>query len=286
MKRFILFLLLSCLLCAPLGARSQVFVNAEKPADWAERETLRVTFFKVGEGDAMLLECGGESMLMDGGPDKFRADLKQAIMETRGLTHVRYLFSTHPHDDHISGLYRLMSYGLTADEFLSPFKQSMSNELQKKAVKAAQKAEIPYRQIVDGDTLSLGGAQLTVLRWDEGGSINELSAMSRVVFKDTALLLCADVPGLGQKHFLETSGDALRATLVKAPHHGIQAFVKEFLDAVDPEYVVITNYTTGTKGIDTQLKSRNLPYTHTGHGSVVCETDGVDWYISQERGVF
>ncbi len=285
MKRLLIaFFLLLCLLIAPASA--EVFVSADKPADLDSRELLRVTFFKVGEGDAMLIECGGEVMIMDGGPDKFRADLKTAIMETRGLTHVKYIFSTHPHDDHISGLYRLMSYGVTADEFLSPFKQSMSNDLQKKAVKAMKKAEIPYRQIADGDTLLLGDAVLTVMRWDKGGSINELSAMSRIEFKDTSILLCADVTGLGQKYFLEAKGDALKSTLVKAPHHGIQAFVKEFLNAVDPEYVVITNYTTGTKGIDTQLKSRDLPYIHTGHGSVVCETDGTDWYILQERGVF
>ncbi len=284
MKRFLLLLLIACLICAP--ACAQVYVGVDKPADWAERELLRVTFFKVGEGDAMLIECGGETMLMDGGPDKYREDLRRAIMDSRGLTHVKYIFSTHPHDDHISGLYRLMDYGLTADEFLSPFKQSMSNDLQKKAVKAAEKAGVPYRQVLDGDTLTLGGAQITVMRWDKGGSINDLSAMTRIAFRDTSALLCADVPGLGQRYFLGAYGDALRSTLVKAPHHGIQAFVKEFLSAVDPEYVVITNYASGTKGINTQLKGRSIPYAFTGAGTVVCETDGADWYVTQERGVF
>ena len=70
--RGICVLLVSVLLggwCFPAAA--QVY-EQEMPADWQEKDIPRITAFAVGEGAALLLQCGGESMMMDGAPKPFR----------------------------------------------------------------------------------------------------------------------------------------------------------------------------------------------------------------------
>ena len=283
MKKFLLVLLL---LMLPIAALAQVFVDTPVPEDWAGKDTLTLTVFKTGESDCMLLENQGEAMMMDGGANKWREDLRTAL-ESRGISHLKYIVSTHPHDDHIDGLYRLMQYGFTADEFLSPFKETFNHELHARTARQAAKAGIPYRQLFHGDELQFGNALITMYRWDEGSSINDKSGMFRVEFGDASVLLCADITGLAQRFMLEAvPAEDLKADIVKAPHHGLTAMVTEYLDAVDPEFLFITNYKDATKAMVNQANYRQIPFMHSGSGTITLVTDGTDWYVTQQLKTF
>ena len=218
-KKLLVILLILCLL--PAAALADVHVEETPPEDWAERDLMRLTVFRTGEGDCMLLEAGGECMMIDGGPYKYREKLRTAL-EARGISHFRYLFSTHPHDDHINGLKALMAFGFTADEFVSVFPKDQHDveENQKKTVAVMEKAGIPYRQVASGDVLPLGGAAVTVINWPEGYSINARSAMTRIEYGACSALLCADIIGDTQQHFLKTLDPALlKADVIKTDPH-------------------------------------------------------------------
>ena len=283
MKRFLLTFLLILL---PLTAMGEVFINTPVPESWTEADTLRITVFKTGESDCILLESGGESMMMDGGANKWREDLRNAL-NARDITHLKYMLNTHPHDDHIDGLYRIMQFGFTADEFLSPFKESFSHDLHSRTARQAEKSAIPYRQLFENDQLTLGNTTLTMHRWEDGSSINDKSGLFRVEFGNASALMCADVTGLAQRYLLENlAADVLKADVIKVPHHGLTACVKEFLDAVNPNFAVITNYKTDTPAMVNQLQYRNIPFMHSGSGTVTMETNGTDWDINQAPKTF
>ena len=283
MKRLICLFLL---LLFPFTALGEVFIDTPVPEDWAKKDTLRLTVFKTGESDCMLLECGGEAMMMDGGANKWREDLRGAL-ESRGISHLKYMVNTHPHDDHIDGLYRIMQFGFTADEFLSPFRAEFGNDLHSRAVRQAEKSGIPFRQLFEGDQLTLGGARLTMHRWEDGSSINDKSGMFRVTFGNASVLLCADITGLAQRYLMDAlPADEIKADIVKAPHHGLTAFVTEYLDIVDPEFIFITNYKDDTKALVNQANYRDIPYKHSGSGTITLVTDGEDWYINQALKTF
>lgn len=61
--------LLLMLLCAALGlgaAQAEVYRvenEADVPADWAEKDTLRLTCIDTNRSDAMVLQSGGEAMI-------------------------------------------------------------------------------------------------------------------------------------------------------------------------------------------------------------------------------
>ncbi len=282
MKRFSCVLLCLALMLSALPGLGEIYVDQEPPADWAERELMRLTVFRTGESDCMLLEAGGEAMMIDGGANKWREKLRDALAE-RNIQHLQYIYSTHPHDDHIDGLYRLMQYGVTADAFVSVFAEDFRNDLHARTVKQAGESGIPYRQLYSGDTLSLGNAVLTIYRWEEGTTINALSPLTRVEYGDCSMLLTADITGLAQRYFLEKlPEEVLKADVAKFPHHGLTPFVTEFLDAVDAGFLFATNYRNDkVSKARNQANYRKLPVKFSGEGTIILECDGTDWYIRQ-----
>ena len=284
MKKWMSALLALILLLAVFPARAQVYVKENPPEDWQQRDLLRITVFRTGEGDCMLLEAGGEAMMIDGGPYKYREKLRDALKD-RAIDRLKYMFSTHPHDDHIEGLRMLVTYGLAVDEFVSVFPKDQKDPEgnQKKCVKALDAAGVPYRQIASGDVLTLGGAELTVVNWPTGFSINAQSAAAKLVYGGCSALFTADITGDTEKYFLENMDPAFfKADVVKVPHHGITPFVSEFLDAVSPSYIWVTNY-EGDRVDKTENQAiyRKIPIQFSGDGTITLECDGTDWYVNQ-----
>lgn len=284
-------LLIGVLLCGLwFPATAQVY-EQEMPADWQEKDVLRITAFAVGEGDALLLRCGGESMMVDGGPKPFRDPMKEA-MEQRGVRHFKYLLNTHSHDDHIDGLYYLMLNGFTADEYLHPYSEwwaRADKELHGRTIKLTEKLGIPNRQVGEGDTLTLGGAELKLHRYTKVNNTNAKSLLAKVTFGSATALLCADITGRAQKGFLtQLEPEELKADVIKIPHHGITPVEPDFLTAVSPEFAIVTNYADEKRlsKLMYQLEGRGIPHYFSGEGTVELATDGTDWYVWQTLGEF
>lgn len=286
LKKWICALTALCLMLTALPALAAVHVDVQPPEDWEQRDLLRITVFRTGEGDCMLVQQGGESMMIDGGPEKYHQKLYDALTQ-REITHMKYLFSTHPHDDHIEGLRMLMRHGMEADVFLTAFGPN-TNGYQQKALKQAEASGIPVKQISSGEILTLGEAVLTVLRYEGSANVNAQSAVLRLEYAECSALLCADIIGESQHWFLDSlAPETLKADVVKAPHHGLTAFVSGFLTAVDPEFIWVTNYKNDkVKKMRDQAQYRKLPIKYSGNGTVYLECDGTDWYIYQTLGKF
>ena len=285
MKRILTLLI--CLICLiPLAAPAEIYLEAP-PEEWAEKNTLTIIAFKVGRSDAMLILCGDESMLVDGGYNAYRFSYAEAL-EQMDLKHVTYLFNTHPHDDHLMGFLYILENGFTADEALSPFPEDYNDSygFQQKLVKRLKNAGIPYRQVFDGESFPLGDAELTVMRNDAGGTVNDKSAVLRVRFGESTALLTADIPGLTQRWLLEKDPALLKADVLKAPHHGITAMVPEFLDAVDPGFIFGACFEKDAQKLIAQARKRGVPLYCAGQGRITMVTDGSDWYIYQQKKVF
>ena len=287
MKMALCALLLMICLCA--SAQAEIYFELP-PEAWQDKDVLEWTIFDTNEGDAMLLRCGGESMMVDGGPKPYREKLRDALA-ARGLEHdMKYYFSTHHHDDHIDGLYYLLKYGFTAGEFLHGYKENIiqSEERLSRTLKQAQRNQVALRQVGDGDALTLGGAQLHVLHCTEPWGTNARSLVLKVTFGESSLLLCADITGEVQRYFMENRQEGiLKADIIKIPHHGLVPMVPEVLDVVNPGAAVVTNEkkTVFSQSMS-QLMGRNIPAFLSGEGAVRAVTDGKDWYIVQAVGCF
>ena len=144
MKRFFAVLMMLVMLFSTASAK--VYMGKPPAEGWTE-DVLRVTAIPVGEGDAILLECGGEVMMVDGGPSALYHQLTGSL-DARGIKHFKYLLNTHYHDDHINGLYHLMKNDYTADEYMHPYSNVMvqGDKFEKRTVEMAEKKGITVAQ--------------------------------------------------------------------------------------------------------------------------------------------
>lgn len=285
MKKLIAALLALYMLTA--SALAAVYINEEPPADWAERELFRITAIDVDRSDAMLLQCGGENMLVDGGSGQFR-DRLYAAVDAAGVTQFKYLFSTHSDNDHIHGLKYLMETGnYQVDMFISPNKASYKNDgnYHQMTMRVIEKMDIPYYQIQDGEELTLGGASMKVMRCMKEWGANARSAVLMITFGESKLLLTGDIDYRVMNHFVEKYGaEALDADIMKAPHHGLATIVPDFRSAVSPELIFIPNLKKNTSKFNNYMKKNDpdIQLLYCGDAEIVMETDGQDWYVWQD----
>ena len=210
MKRLIAVLLM--LVMAMPAALAEIYLiedESQRPEGWSEKELLRLTAIDTDRSDAMLLQCGGENMMIDGGSQQFY-DRLLALIAEEGITEFKYLYNTHPDTDHIQGLTLLMNrWEGHVGGFCTAVAKTYAASPHALAVRVTQKRNIPYVQIFDGDVLTLGGATINVIRCDENWGTNNRSAACQVVFGNSKVLLPGDCGNQALEYFNANRDHAL-----------------------------------------------------------------------------
>lgn len=250
----------------------------------AEDGILQVDIINVKVGDAILLRMGGESMMIDGGT-RGKAAMLELFFKSQGITGFTYFFNTHSHDDHIEASTRLVELGYTAREYLSKYTREARLPELTKLYNALDAKGIPLRTVVPGETMMLGGAELTFLQntREHQTGVNARSMMLHVRYKNASILLPADVTGASLGEVQEDYADYMDVDIIKSPHHGINRLRQEFLDATSPELFVITSNMDGGATLAKQLVSAGMPHYFISMGTVSLQTDGEVWYVQQTK---
>lgn len=274
------------LLCTVAGA--EMHIGQRPPEDWADKDTLRVRAIDVDRSDAMLLSCGGEHMLVDASTTYFGDRVIRALDDS-GVEKLKYLFSTHSDDDHIGGfspVIRAQRYVI--GEFLSPNGINYKDKagFHQLVMTAVRKFDVSYREVEDSEVLTLGDAQMTVLRCLKPWGRNARSACLSIRFGESTMLLTGDIETMAMEHFLEKYDHALlNVDIVKAPHHGIITMPDSFMQVAQPAFMFVPNTAAKAKkfGENMAKTAPDVGLMYSGDGAVVMETDGTDWYIWQEE---
>ncbi|MCY3545262.1 MAG: MBL fold metallo-hydrolase [Gemmatimonadetes bacterium] len=199
------------------------------------RESVKVTFIDVGQGDATLIETpDGRVALVDAGESDLGSQL-----HARGVEQIDLLVASHPHDDHIGGLEGIV------ERF--PVRAYLDNGV-------PHETHV-YRRLVDAiearpsitylaagpRTIQLGDVTVEVLathparRHGNDGSVALL-----VRYGEFSVLLTGDAETEALDYLVE-SGAVPDITVLKASHHGSDnGFTEDLLAAGRPEVVVIS----------------------------------------------
>ena len=199
---------------------------------------LEVHFIDVGQADAALVACDGRYMLIDGGNAE-DSDLIYSYLERRGVKHLDLMVASHAHEDHIGGLSGALNCA-TVDTALCPVTEYNSKVFQNlvKYLEAQGKAlTVPE----PGDRFNLGSARVEILGpVEEYDETNDTSIVLRIDYGDTSFLFTGDMEKGAEADLIE-SGANLRATVLKAGHHGSDTSSGyQFLREVMPRYAVIS----------------------------------------------
>ena len=236
---------------------------------------LSVHFLDVGQGDAALLICDGETMLIDGGP----ASASQFIYSylRQKTDHLDYIIATHPHEDHVGGLAAALN-AVPVDVILSPvetYDNSAFEAMQRYANEQGTSIIVPY----EGDEFFFGGGVVTILHcWPEAWAENDMSICLRIDYGETSFLFTGDAEAMSEYMMID-SGMPLKADVLKVGHHGSgSSSTREFIDTVKPQYAVIScgkNNSYGHPHAETLDSLSGIKILRTDElGTIIMNTDG------------
>ena len=248
-KRMIsLFLILALLLCgcAKTEAPQTTAAATAAPAD----DFLSVHFIDVGQADSILLECGGDYMLIDGG-NRDDGQLVVSYLEQQGVEELDVVVCTHAHEDHVGGLPSVLAVYPTAKVY-SPTKTYASNVYDDFMYYVDQQG-LEVTLPVPGDTFALGSAQVTILGPVMSyAETNDTSIVLRVEHGENSFLFTGDMETAAENDMLDhwDSDPALFQTdVLKVGHHGSETSTGyRFLHEVSPTYGVISCGKNNTYG--------------------------------------
>ena len=202
---------------------------------------LAVHYIDVGQADCILLSCGGEYMLIDGGNAADGLTVR-SYLENAGVDKLDLMVATHPHEDHIGGLATVLTY--FEAETIWTTEITYSNSTIRKFLDAADQQDAPVVQPELGETFLLGSALVTVLgpvrkNYDD---VNDLSLVLLVEFEDTRFLFTGDMETKAEGHMLDYWGEDFnwKCDVLKAGHHGSYSSTGyRLLREVAPTWAVI-----------------------------------------------
>jgi competence protein ComEC len=262
--------------------------ETDKTADASlpENSELTVHYINVGQGDAALIACDGEYMMIDAG-DNDKGTAVQSYLTKQGVSKLKYMIGTHPDADHIGGM-DVILYKFDCETVMMP---DITNDT------------ATYRDVIDtmnnkgyrntlpkvGDTYSLGSAEFTILGPQKSYSdTNNSSIVLLLTHGENKFLFVGDA-GEDAEQDLLSSGLSLDADVLKVGHHGSRySSSKSFLQAVSPTYAVVScaeGNSYGHPHAETlnNLRAMGVELFRTDEqGTIVATSDGktITWNMS------
>lgn len=219
---------------------------------------LNVHYLDVGQADSILVDLpNNKVMLIDGG-NYGTGDTVVDYLKNQGVTNIDYMVNTHPHNDHVGGLIKVMeSDAFTVDKIYMtkaidavPRFVEFTELLDSRRI---EPEELMAGKFLVNDTVD--GKKLTVKCIAPFKLVNDNTNNNSIVLKleygSISYLFMADAEAEEEQAIL-SSGENIKCDVYKVGHHGANtSSTQEFIDAVSPKAAVIT--------ADTSVNSTGLP---------------------------
>lgn len=265
--------------------------NGLSVKDPVASENLTVHFIDVGQGDSILLEYDGKTMLVDAG-ERDQGSVVTAYLQDQSVSSIDYVVATHPHSDHIGGMDEVLSsfeVGYFIDSGFPHTSKTYENMLT-----AVDEKDIPFEVAEKGEKIEFDPAvDIEVLnpKSEYSDELNENSVVLRVSYGEVSFLLMGDA-GLETEEKLMNAGSDLDSDILKVGHHASRSGSGEaFISAVSPEVSIIelgagNDYGHPHAEVLERLQKASRVYRTDLDGSILVTTDGSTYtIITQKTGL-
>jgi len=263
-------------------------INAGFPIDSEEKQTkfqseiLEVHYLDVGQGDSILIKLpNSQTMLIDAGGNS-AADSVLNYLKNQGIKRLDHVIGTHPHEDHIGGLDVVINSLDIGNVYLP--KVTHTSKSFEDLLLAIKKKDLKATEAKAGVELKIGeGVTAVFLAPTKSGyeSLNDYSAVIKLTYGQTGFLFTGDAEEKSEGEMLQQSRTQLEADVLKVGHHGSVSSTSEpFLDAVSPEFAIISvgkgnDYGHPHQEIIKRLEEKGVQYFRTDfRGTIIAVSNG------------
>ena len=207
----------------------------------------KITVLDVGQGDGIVLQTDGKSILVDGGSSSRKQIGKSVLIpyfKYEGISHLDMILITHPDEDHISGVREVLEESqngwfqvgaVAMPSWMCETQEGMAIEL----LATSTRAEVFYLQ--KGDKIAFGETKIHILHPDERELFEYSNAGSLVFLWETKMgnaFFTGDLPSEEEPGLAE---NLEACTFLKVGHHGSNSSTsEELLDVIKPQVALIS----------------------------------------------
>lgn len=204
---------------------------------------ISVHYIDVGQGDCALVKTDGMNVLIDSGEYTAAEDVI-AYLSDMGIDRLDMVIASHPHSDHIGSMNRVIDkFG--ADVVVMPkltAEMIPTTSSYEKLLKSVKKCggKIEYAKVGSVYELAEGCELEIIAPLKDYDDLNNYSIVARLRHGSKSFLFTGDIEKTAERDILESGAD-ISADVLKIAHHGSRtSSLKAFLQAVAPEYAVIS----------------------------------------------
>ncbi|MGA1842471.1 MAG: ComEC/Rec2 family competence protein [bacterium] len=266
-------------------------------------DTMEVTFMDVGKGDAALIRCpSNQNILIDGGGFYDRSfDIGEMVLTpylwSKGVRRIRAIAISHPHPDHIYGLFAILRNFPVEEIWLA--QPTIKDKRYEELAEVIADNNIKERVLHPGDKITIGPSIEAICLYPpdskvinsprgENSHVNNHSLVLKIVYDNVSILFTGDIEKEAERYLVKYLPDGdLASTILKVPHHGSKnSNTVGFLKAVQPEASILSTRQTSWYPLPAPSSLKRLEalstriYRTDRDGAITLSTDGKGYSIS------
>ena len=251
-----------------------------------EDDLLEIYFPFIRDQDCAIFRYQGQVWMLDCGDERAQEEIVP-LLQALDITRVDKLINSHPHHDHLNGLYAIDA-AAPIGELAICFPEDATRHMTA-AMEYCKGNGIPVTSFSDESVMGMGDGFVTFLSWLKSSdleTVNNRSAVTMVTFGGCSILFTGDIEYQGQRSLLAAiEPEDLKADILRYPHHGKSAMIDALFDAISPELTIITNTNRivelreSTKFLG--YRHASVLYTHRPPWVIRLRTDGENWICDQ-----
>ncbi|MFV3013734.1 cell wall-binding repeat-containing protein [Clostridium botulinum] len=252
---------------------------------------VEIHYIDVGQGDSILIQQDGHNMLIDAGTNASENTVVN-YLKSKGVTKLDYVIGTHPHEDHIGGLDKVID-NFAVNKVIMP-KVTHTTQTFKDVITSIQNKGLKITVPTVGDKYSLGVADFTILAPNNSSysNLNNYSIVIKLKFGNRAFIFTGDAESLSEGEILAKQLD-ITGDVLKLGHHGSKTSTSQnFLNKVNPKYAVVScgknnSYKHPHQETLNKLKAKNIKVYRTDEtGTITATSNGSSLSFNAKQGSY
>lgn len=197
---------------------------------------LDIYYFNVGQADSIFIKNGEYNILIDAGNMSDGSNISKYLSNEIKIDTINYLFGTHPHEDHVGGIYDIINDFNVENIY---FPDAISNaKYFERILDIIEEKNLKITIPKEDDVIEIGDLKFYVLSaLGDEKNLNDSSIVLKLVFKNTTYLFMGDASLKVEKNIINKD---IRSDVLKVGHHGSNySSSLKFLERVSPKYSII-----------------------------------------------